>query len=161
MLVSQCDLPYLIRFVESDEAIRFPSGKRQGKPLSGFWMCWPGRTGMRESDGRLRRAFCITAVKQTVGLSVSRAIRRFAQTLGRKVTPTQLNRLRSDYYQLRTTIDRAYFVFGSQFLSWRAWVFESSEDRLQLRLSGRLTQTVKTQFAVRWNTLARQDECTA
>jgi hypothetical protein len=30
-----------------------------------------------------------------------------------------------------------------------------------LRLSPRLTQTVKTQFAVRWKFLARQDDCTA
>jgi Uma2 family endonuclease len=33
--------------------------------------------------------------------------------------------------------------------------------RTILGLSPRLTQTVKTQFAVRWKFLARQDDCTA
>jgi hypothetical protein len=46
----------------------------------------------------------------------------------------------------------------NQGLSWRQI---AKTLRIGMRLSPRLTQTVKTQFAVRCKFLARQDDCTA
>jgi hypothetical protein len=132
MQLNQDDLHYLVSYVLLDEATRPVSGKRQTRSLDGFWISRSGKTGLRLSDGRLRRSSCIDALRTTEGMSVSKAAARVGKVLG-SATPTSVNRIRVDYYQHRTVRDPG--VFLSQFLSWRAWVLESSEETLQFVLS--------------------------
>ncbi|MBZ5636950.1 MAG: tetratricopeptide repeat-containing protein [Acidobacteriia bacterium] len=132
MRFDQDDLPYFVPFVLLDEATRSPSGKRQTMPMKGFWMERPGTTGMRESDGRLRRNVCIDALREFGGKPVDKAASEVATILGRR-TAACVSRIRVDYYQRRP--ERAVRdIFFSQFLSWREWVFESSEERLEFIL---------------------------
>jgi len=132
MQLNQDDLLYFVSFVLLDEATRPVSGKRQTRSLDGFWISRPGKAALRLSDGRLRRNSCIDALRTIGRMSVSQAAARVGKVLGR-TTPTAANRIRVDYYQDRTVRDTG--VFLSQFLGWRAWVLESSEETLRFILS--------------------------
>jgi hypothetical protein len=126
------DLPYFVPFVLLDEIIRISSGKRQTMPRNGFWMSRTGKTGMRGSDGRLRRNVCIDALREIGGKSVDKAASEVATTMGRR-TASWVSRIRVDYYQRRP--ERAVRnMFFSQFISWREWVVESSEETLEFIL---------------------------
>jgi hypothetical protein len=132
MQLNQDDLLYFVSYVLLDEATRPVSGKRQTRPLDGFWMSRHGKTGMRLSDGRLRRNSCIDALRTTGGMSISTAAARVGKVLG-STRPTSVNKIRVDYYEHKAVRDPR--VFLSQFLSWRAWVLESSEEALRFALS--------------------------
>lgn len=133
MELNQQDLPYYVAYVLLDEATRPPSGKRQTLPMQGFWMSRQGKTGMRESDGRFRRGSCMEALLTVGRMTVSKAAAYVAQILGR-TTSADVNRIRVDHYEQRVGGNRNRGMFWGQFLSWREWVLESSEKRLQFFL---------------------------
>jgi len=122
------DLPYFVPYVLLDEATRAPSGKRQTRPMIGFWMSRSDKIGMRASDGRLRRSVSIIVLREIGGMAIYKAAAEVATILGRRTTAS-VSTIRADYYQRRHrhVIPE---LFWSQFLSWRAWVFESSAEQL-------------------------------
>jgi hypothetical protein len=133
MALESDDLEYYIAFVLLDEARRPASGKRQTAPLKGEWMSCGGETGMRLSDRRFRRAVCIEARRSVAGLSVDKAAAEVAEVLGES-RAEQVNVIRVGYYEWK----RRHAVTGEeflyQFLHWRAWVFESDEETIQVCL---------------------------
>jgi len=84
---------------------------------------------MRESDGRLRRNVCIEVLRAIGGKPVDKAAAEVATLLLGRQTVGSVSRIRVDYYQRRPGCGDVDFFF-SQFLNWRAWVFESSKERL-------------------------------
>jgi hypothetical protein len=81
--LNQDDLTYFVAFVLLDEARRTPSGKRQTKPMKGFWMSRQGKwRAMRESDRRIRWCVCIEALRNVRQMSVEKAAAEVAEMLG-------------------------------------------------------------------------------
>lgn len=116
MELNHDDVPYFVRFVLLDEAVRPPSGKRQNLAMTGFWMSRQGMTGMRGSDGRLRWRTCIEMFKAISRLSIAKAAAEVYVVLGRP-TLTWVNRFRVEYYEQRASrIEDRGLLYG-QFLS--------------------------------------------
>jgi hypothetical protein len=100
--------------------------------MKGFWMSRSGASGMRRSDGRLRRNVCIEALRRVGGMSIDKAASQVASILG-KGTTAEVNAIRVAYYQ-RPPGQQSRHPFFFQFLDWRKWVFESDEETIQFVL---------------------------
>lgn len=132
MELNQQDLPFFVTYVLLDEAKRTRSGKRQTKPMNGLWMSRTRPYRMRLSDVPLRKKVCIEALRRVGRMSLSKAAAYVAHELGES-TSADVNRIRLAYYDRRPRAISWDLFFG-QFLSFREWVFESSEGQLQLSL---------------------------
>ena len=130
MQLNQDDLPFFLDFVLLDEAWRLPSGKRQREPMNGFWMSGQLKAGMRGSDGRLRSAVCIEALRRVGGMSVGKAAAAVAVYRGGKRTAAKVQVLRVGYYECRPdTVSWDFFV--GQFLHLREWALQLDEEALE------------------------------
>jgi len=101
MELHQDDLPYFLAYVLLDDAHRTPSGKRQIKPMKGFWMSRQGKwSAIRESDRRIRWCVGIEARKSVGKMSVEKAAAEVARVQGRS-TASEVAVIRVAYYQCR------------------------------------------------------------
>jgi hypothetical protein len=96
--------------------------------MKGFWMARQVNNGMRESDKRLRRTAMIDAFREIGSMPVNKAASEVATILGKR-TAASVSTIRADYYQHRQRASLEFFPY--QFFTWRAWVFESSEETLE------------------------------
>jgi hypothetical protein len=133
MELEQADLEYFKKFVLLDEARRPPTGKRQTQAMKGFWMSRPREQHMRGSDVPVRRNVCIKALRTINGVSVTWAAADVAMELGTS-TAKDVDSIRTSYYD-QGVDEAAWNVFWGSFLSWREWVLESSEGRLEFFLN--------------------------
>jgi hypothetical protein len=127
--LNQDDLPYFVDYVLLDEAWRTPSGKRQTKPMKGFWMLGQGKLSLRQSDSRVRRSACIEAFKRVERMSVGRAAAHVASALGRR-SAAAVEVMRVAYYECASGRHQ-WRSFFDQFLFWRKWVLKSNQETLR------------------------------
>jgi len=138
------ELPYFVRFVLLDEAWRQPSGKRQTKPLTGFWTQRSGSVGLRGSDMRQRQKLCMTALRRVGGLSPGDAAIEVGEI--QNLTASQIETVRTSFHQ-GAPVDDGYSGFYRQFLHWREWVLKSPIATLNVALKryGQLYGPLKQQ----------------
>ena len=130
MALNSDELFYFNRFVLWDEAWREPSGKRQTKPLVGFWMQRSGSMKLRLSDLRLRQKVCMTALCRVDALSQSSAAAEVAHLLG---LGNSSESIRTAFHE-GDAIDAGYNGFYLRFLQWREWVLASPKATLERAL---------------------------
>jgi hypothetical protein len=131
--LNQDDLPYFVAYVLLDEARRNPSGKRQTKPMKGFWMSRVGKwPEIRQSDVRIRWCVCIEALRSVGQVSVEKAAAEVAGLLGRS-TAHEVAVIRVAYYECRLGRYQLYSFF-EKFLHWRKWVLSSDAETIRRTL---------------------------
>ena len=134
MELNQDDLPYFVDYVLLDEAHRRPSGKRQIKPMSGFWMSRQGNwSAIRESDRRMRWCVAIEALKNVGQMPVEKAAVEVARVQGRS-TAREVAVIRVAYYECRLGRYQLNSFFQN-FLHWRKWLLASDEETLRVILN--------------------------
>ena len=127
------DLKYFVAYVLLDEAHRTASGKRQIKPMNGFWMSRQGKLqAMRKSDRRIRWCVCIEALRSVGQMPVEKAAAEVAGVLGRS-TASEVEVIRVAYYECKLRRDQLNSFFRN-FLHWRKWLLASDEETLRITL---------------------------
>lgn len=133
MELERADVKYFFGFVLLDKTTRPPSGKRQTQPMKGFWMSRSREQHMRGSDVPARRNVCIKALATVGGVSVTSAAAQVAYDLDES-TASRVDSIRTGYYE--QGVNQAdWNVFWGSFLSWREWVLESPQARLDFFLN--------------------------
>jgi hypothetical protein len=133
MELNQDDLPYFLAYVLLDDAHRTPSGKRQIKPMKGFWMSRQGKwSAIRESDRRIRWCVGIEALRSVGQMSVEKAAAEVARVLGRS-TASEVAVIRVAYYECQVGRYQLNSFFQN-FLQWRKWLLASDEETLRVIL---------------------------
>ena len=127
MELNQQDLQYFVEFVLLDELKRKPAGKRQTRPLVGFWSQTNGKKGLRKSDRRERINVCIEALRKISGLSVSDAAIEVAKILDETLS-NQVDVIRTGYYSCAHADYRNHY---RHFVSWREWVLKANADTIE------------------------------
>lgn len=131
MELNRDELPYFVSLVLLDEAWRFPSGKRQKQPMTGFWISYTNPVGMRLSDAAHRRVVCVEALCRVGGLTIVDAAKHVAAVLGMG-TERKVRQIRVAYHKQRGR--KLANTFYGQFLSWREWLLKSEDHTLQFAL---------------------------
>ena len=125
------ELPYFVGFVLLDEALRQPSGKRQTKPLVGFWSQRSGPIGLRLSDMRQRHKVCMTALQRVGGRTPGDAASEVVEIQNLKAS--RIDSVRTSFHD-GPAVDDGYGGFYRDFLHWREWVLNSPAATLRVAL---------------------------
>ncbi len=133
MYLDPQDLARFNEFVLLDKVRRAPDGKRQTRPMTGFWMERPGVVrGMRKSDQRLRQSVCIWSRIKIGGDTVKEACLNIAQMLD-KDSFDEIEVIRVAYYECKP--EKYVSQFVSQFLGWRNWTICADATTIELSLT--------------------------